>query len=161
MSSGIIYLKGAYCLRRVPMFREFREFAMKGNVIDLAIGIIIGAGFGKIITSFVNDIIMPPIGLLMGKVDFTNLFINLSGKSYATIQEAKAAGAATLNYGLFINTIIDFTIIAFSVFIVVKQINKLKRAEAAAPTTKECPFCISRIALKATRCPNCTSEQKD
>lgn len=142
------------------MFKEFKEFAMKGNVVDLAIGLIIGAGIGKIITSLVNDIIMPPIGLLLGKVNFTNLFINLSGNSYATLQEAKAAGAATLNYGLFINTVIDFTIVALSVFLVVKQINRLKRAEAAAPTTKECPFCFSKIAIKATRCPQCTSELK-
>lgn len=142
------------------MFREFKEFAMKGNVVDLAIGLIIGAGIGKIITSLVSDIIMPPIGLLLGKVNFSNLFINLSGNSYATLQEAKAAGAATLNYGLFINTVMDFTIVAFTVFLVVKQINRLRRAEAAAPTTKECPFCISKIALSATRCPQCTSEIK-
>jgi len=141
------------------MFKEFKEFAMKGNVVDLAIGIIIGAAFGKIITSFVSDILMPPVGLLLGKVDFSNLFISLSGRSFSTIQEAKAAGAATLNYGLFINTVLDFIIVAFAVFLIVKQINRLKKEQAPAPvTTKECPFCFSMIPLKATRCPQCTSE---
>ncbi len=145
------------------MFKEFKEFAMKGNVVDLAIGIIIGGAFGKIVTSFVNDILMPPIGLLLGKVDFSNLFIGLSSQTFNTLQEAKAAGAATLNYGLFINTILDFIIVAFAVFLLVKQINRLKREEQPAPavqTTKECPFCISAIPLKAVRCPNCTSELK-
>lgn len=142
------------------MFKEFREFAMRGNVIDLAIGIIIGAAFGKIITSLVNDIIMPPIGALLGKVDFAGLFMALSNRSFATLQEAKAAGAATINYGLFINTVIDFLLVAFAIFIVVKQINRMKRVEQAAPTTKDCPYCFSKISINAVRCPNCTSELK-
>ncbi len=145
------------------MFKEFREFAMRGNVVDLAIGIIIGGAFGKIVTSFVNDILMPPIGLLLGKVDFSNLFVGLSGKTFSTLQEAKAAGAATINYGLFINTVLDFVIVAFAVFLLVKQINRLKREEQPAPeapTTRECPFCLSVIPLKAMRCPHCTSELK-
>ena len=138
---------------------------MRGNVLDLAIGIIIGGAFGKIISSFVNDIIMPPIGLLLGKVNFADKFVDLSGGGYATLAAAKEAGAATLNYGLFINNIIDFLIVALVIFLVVKQINKLqaagKKAEAPAePTTKECPHCYSTIAIKATRCPNCTSELK-
>jgi large conductance mechanosensitive channel len=143
------------------MFKEFREFAMKGNVMDMAVGIIIGAAFGKIITSFVNDVLMPPIGLLLGKVDFSNLFVNLSETAYPSIAAAKEAGAATLNYGVFLNTVIDFVIVAFVIFLVVKQMNRLKRAEAPAPvTTKDCPFCVSAIPIKATRCPHCTSEVK-
>jgi large conductance mechanosensitive channel len=143
------------------MFKEFKEFAMKGNVMDMAVGIIIGAAFGKIISSFVSDVLMPPIGLLLGKVDFSNLFLNLSGTAYPSIAAAKAAGAATLNYGVFLNTVIDFLIVAFAIFLVVKQMNRLKRAEApAAVTTKDCPFCASSIAIKATRCPHCTSEIK-
>jgi large conductance mechanosensitive channel len=134
---------------------------MKGNVMDMAVGIIIGAAFGKIITSFVNDILMPPIGLLLGKVDFSNLFVNLSETAYPSIAAAKEAGAATLNYGVFLNTVIDFVIVAFVIFLVVKQMNRLKRAEAPAPvTTKDCPFCVSAIPIKATRCPHCTSEVK-
>ncbi len=141
------------------MLKEFKEFALKGNVIDLAIGIIIGAAFGKVVQSLVTDVIMPPIGMLAGKMDFSSLFINLSGKSFETLAEAKKAGAATLNYGLFINNIVDFTIMAFVVFIMVKQINRLKKAEPAAPApeTKECQFCFSTVPLKATRCPQCTS----
>jgi large conductance mechanosensitive channel len=141
------------------MFREFREFAMRGNVVDLAIGIIIGAAFGKIVTSLVSDIIMPPIGLLLGGVDFSSLFINLSGQPYASLAEAKAAGAPTINYGLFLNTVIDFIIVAFAIFLVVQLINRLRRQPeaAATPTTKECPFCASVIPLRATRCPHCTS----
>jgi large conductance mechanosensitive channel len=145
------------------MFKEFKEFAMRGNVVDLAIGIIIGGAFGKIVSSFVSDILMPPIGLLLGKVDFSNLFIGLSDKTYTTLQEAKAAGAATINYGLFFNTVLDFLLVAFAVFLLVKQINRLKREEApapAAPTTKDCPFCLSSVPLKAIRCPHCTSELK-
>jgi large conductance mechanosensitive channel len=143
------------------VLKEFKEFAMKGNVMDMAVGIIIGGAFGKIITSFVSDVLMPPIGLLLGKVDFSSLFINLSGKPYESIAAAKAAGAATLNYGLFLNTVIDFVIVAFAIFMVVKQMNRLKReAPAAAPTTKDCPFCASGIPLKATRCPMCTSALK-
>jgi large conductance mechanosensitive channel len=145
------------------MLKEFKEFAMRGNVLDMAIGIIIGAAFGKIVTSVVNDILMPPIGLLLGKVDFSNLFIGLSGKSYPTLEAAKAAGAATIKYGMFINTVIDFIIVAFVIFLLVRQINRMKRQEEvkpAAPTTKECPYCLSTIAIKAVRCPHCTSELK-
>ena len=141
------------------MLKQFRDFAMRGNVVDLAVGIIIGAAFGKIVTSFVNDILMPPIGILLGKVDFSNLFLDLSGKSYNSLAEAKAAGAATINYGVFVNNIIDFTIVAFAVFLVIKQVNRLTKGPetAAAPTTKECPYCMSAIPIKATRCPHCTS----
>jgi large conductance mechanosensitive channel len=144
------------------MFREFKEFAMRGNVVDMAIGIIIGAAFGKIVASFVSDILMPPIGLLLGKVDFANLFLNLSSTDYPSLAAAKAAGAATLNYGIFINTVIDFLFVAFAVFLLVKQINRLNRGPepAAPPTTKECPYCLSSIPLKAIRCPHCTSELK-
>lgn len=143
------------------VWKEFREFSVKGNVIDLAVGVIIGASFGKIVSSLVNDIIMPPVGLLLGKVDFSNLFINLSKNYYATLSEAKAAGAATINYGVFLNNVLDFLIAAFVVFIVIKQINRLKRqqeAQSAVPSNKECPFCFSIISVKAKRCPNCTSE---
>jgi large conductance mechanosensitive channel len=141
------------------MLKEFKEFALRGNVLDMAIGIIIGGAFGKIVTSLVNDIIMPPIGLLLGRVDFSNLYINLSGKSFASLADAKAAGAATINYGMFLNEIINFIIIAFAIFLLVKQVNKLKRpALAAAPTTKQCPYCQTEIPLKATRCPHCTSQ---
>jgi large conductance mechanosensitive channel len=142
------------------MFREFREFAMRGNVIDLAVGIIIGVAFGKIITSLVNDIIMPPIGLVLGRVDFSNLFVNLSGQPYASLAEAKAAGAPTINYGIFLNNVIDFVIVAFAIFLLVRFINRLSRqpeAAPAAPNTRECPFCLSSIPLRATRCPQCTS----
>jgi large conductance mechanosensitive channel len=142
------------------MWREFREFAMRGNVVDLAVGIIIGAAFGKIVTSLVNDIIMPPIGLVLGRVDFSSLFINLSGQSYASLAEAKAAGAPAINYGVFLNTVIDFVIVALAIFLLVRFINRLSRqpqAPSAAPTTKECPFCVSSIPVRATRCPQCTS----
>ncbi len=143
------------------MLKEFREFVMRGNVVDMAVGIIIGAAFGKIVTSFVSDVLMPPIGLLMGKVDFSNLFIDLSGTGFATLAEAKKAGAATINYGLFFNTILDFIIVAFAIFLLIRQINRMKREPApAAPDTKECPFCLSSIPLKAVRCPHCTSELK-
>jgi large conductance mechanosensitive channel len=142
------------------MWKEFRDFAMRGNVIDLAVGIIIGAAFGKIVTSLVNDILMPPLGVILGKVDFSDLFVNLSGKTYASLAEAKAAGAATINYGVFINNIIDFVIVAFAVFLLIRQVNRFtaKPAAPAAPTTKECRYCASTIPLKATRCPQCTSE---
>jgi len=141
------------------MFKEFKEFAAKGNVMDMAVGIIIGAAFGKIVSSLVDDVIMPPIGLLLHHVDFANLFISLTGGDYPTIAAAKAAGAPTINYGLFLNTILNFLIVAFAVFIMVKQINRWKKAPApAAPNTKECPYCASQIPLKATKCPNCTSE---
>jgi large conductance mechanosensitive channel len=142
------------------MLREFREFAMRGNVVDLAVGIIIGAAFGKIVSSLVNDLLMPPIGLLLGRVDFSNLFINLSGQPYASLAEAKAAGAPTINYGVFLNTVIDFVIVAFAIFLLVRFINRLARqreAAPAAPTTRECPFCMSSVSLRATRCPYCTS----
>jgi len=149
------------------MFKEFKEFALRGNVVDMAVGIIIGAAFGAIVSSLVADVIMPPIGLLLGKVDFSNLFAVLKAGTtpgpYETLAAAKQAGAVTLNIGVFINTIISFLIIAFAVFLVIRQINKLKRkaeAPAAAPTTKTCPFCFSTIPLKATRCPYCTSQLK-
>jgi len=143
------------------MFKEFKEFVMRGNVVDMALGIIIGAAFGKIVTSFVSDVLMPPIGLVMGKVDFSNLFIDLSGAGYTTLAEAKKAGAATINYGLFFNTVLDFLIVAFAIFLLIRQINRIKREPApAAPDTKECPFCLSTVPLKAVRCPNCTSEIK-
>jgi large conductance mechanosensitive channel len=138
------------------MLKEFREFAMKGNVLDMAVGIIIGAAFGKIVSSFVSDVLMPPLGLLLGNVDFANLFVTLSEGSYASLAAAKEAGAATLNYGVFLNTVIDFVFVAFAVFLLVKQVNRLKRP-APAPPTRECPHCISAIPVKATRCPACTS----
>lgn len=138
------------------MFKEFKAFAMRGNVLDLAIGVIIGAAFGKIVTSFVSDILMPPMGLLLGRVDFSNLFINLGGGDYASLADAKKAGAATLNYGLFINQIIDFVIVAFAVFLIVRTVNRAQ--PAAVVNTKACPRCLSTIALGATRCPQCTSE---
>jgi large conductance mechanosensitive channel len=142
------------------MFKEFRDFAMRGNVVDLAVGIIIGAAFGKIVSSLVNDILMPPIGVILGRVDFSNLFLSLSGQHYASLAEAKTAGAATLNYGVFINNIIDFLIVAFAVFLLVKQVNRFTRKPepAAAPATKDCPYCLTKIPLKATRCPACTSQ---
>jgi len=141
------------------MLKEFRDFAMRGNVIDLAVGVVIGAAFGKIVTSFVNDVLMPPIGLLLGKVDFSSLFISLNGQTYASLTEAQAAGAPTLNYGLFINAIIDFLIVAFVIFLFIRGINRMhKPTPAAAPTTKECTYCFTAIPLQATRCPHCTSE---
>ncbi len=141
------------------MLKEFKEFAMRGSVIDLAIGVIIGGVFGKIVSSFVDDIAMPLIGLLLGKINFSNLFINLGSEKYATLAAAQAAGAPTLNYGVFINTVVDFLIVAFVIFLVVKGINKMhKPAPAAAPTTKNCPFCATVIPLDAKRCPNCTSQ---
>jgi len=142
------------------MFREFREFAMRGNVVDLAVGIIIGAAIGKIVTSLVNDLAMPPIGLLLGRVDFSNLFINLSGQPFASLAEAKAAGAPTINYGVFLNTVIDFVIVSWAIYLLVRFINRLSRQPEAtleAPTTRECLFCLSSIPLRATRCPQCTS----
>ena len=141
------------------MFKEFKAFAMRGSVLDMAVGIIIGAAFGRIITSFVSDIIMPPLGLLIGKVDFSSLFLNFSGTSYPTLAQAKAAGAATINYGVFLNTVLDFLIVALVIFLLVRQVNRWsKPAPAAATTTKECPYCYSAIPLKAIRCPACTSE---
>jgi large conductance mechanosensitive channel len=141
------------------MLKEFKAFAMRGNVLDMAVGIIIGAAFGRIITSLVSDVIMPPIGLALGKVDFSTLFLNISGMHYPTLAAAKAANAATINYGIFLNAVIDFLIVAFVIFLLVRQVNRWnKPAPAPAPTTKDCPFCFSPIAIKATRCPNCTSE---
>ena len=143
------------------MLKEFKEFAIKGNVIDMAVGIIIGAAFGKIVTSFVSDLLMPVVGRLVGKMDFSNLFINLSDGDYATLAEAKKAGAATINYGLFINTVIDFIIVAFIIFLLIKGVNRMKRpAPVAEVKTKDCPHCFTAIPVKATRCPNCTSELK-
>lgn len=144
------------------MLKEFKEFAMKGNVVDLAVGVIIGGAFGKIVTSLVNDIVMPLVGILLGKVDFSNLFLALGEGNFKTIQEAKDAGVATLNYGLFINNIIDFIIVAFSIFIVIKQINRFSKKKEEAPVVnkKKCPFCYTEIHMDATRCPNCTSEIK-
>ncbi len=145
------------------MYKEFKEFIMRGNVMDMAVGIIIGGAFGKIVNSLVADVVMPPIGLLLGKVNFSNLFINLSGKTYETLDEATKAGAPVLKYGLFINTVIEFFIIALSVFIMIKVVNSIKREKEQAPPppdTKECNFCCSKIPIKATKCPNCTSEIK-
>jgi large conductance mechanosensitive channel len=147
------------------MLQEFKKFAMRGNVVDMAVGIIIGGAFGTIVKSLVADVIMPPIGLLLGNVDFSQLFLVLSSGSapgpFATLAEAQAAGAVTINYGLFLNSVISFVIVAFAVFLLIKNINKLKRQEVAPaeePTTHACPFCCSTISLKATRCPHCTSE---
>jgi len=141
------------------MLKEFKEFAMRGNVLDMAVGIIIGGAFGKIVSSFVGDVLMPPIGLLLGGVDFTNLFVSLGGGEYATLAAAEEAGAPVLKYGLFLNTVIDFLIVAFAIFLMIRAINSLQRpAPEAAPTTKECPQCVSAIPIKATRCPHCTSQ---
>jgi len=144
------------------MFKEFKEFATRGNMFDMAVGIILGAAFGKVITSMVNDVLMPPIGKLLGHVDFSNFFINLSSTHYATLAEAKKAGAAVISYGVFFNTLLEFLIAAFAVFLLVKQINRLRRPAPVPPAapTRECPFCISIIPLKASRCPHCTSELK-
>ena len=143
------------------MFKEFKEFAMKGPVVELAVGVIIGAAFGKIISSLVDDIIMPPIGRLLGNVDFANLFINLSNKDYPSVAAAKAAGAATINYGIFFNAILNFLIIAFVLFLIIRQMNTLKKPEpAAAATTKDCPYCLSPGPLTATKCAHCTSDLK-
>jgi large conductance mechanosensitive channel len=143
------------------MLKEFKAFALRGNVLDLAIGIIIGGAFSNIVSSFVSDILMPPVGLLLGNTDFSNFFINLSGGRYDSLAAAEEAGAATLNYGLFINTVLDFIIIAFALFLIVRQVNRLQRKEEeeqpAEPTTKECPHCLTEIPIKATRCPHCTS----
>jgi large conductance mechanosensitive channel len=142
------------------MYKEFKAFIMRGNVLDLAIAVIVGGAFGKIVTSLVNDIIMPPIGLVLGKVDFSNLFLNLSGTPYASVAEAKKAGVPTINYGMFLNTLIDFLIVALVIFFVVRFANKLQRTQPAPAATKECPHCLSAIPIKATRCPHCTSELK-
>jgi len=142
------------------MLKDFREFVMRGNVMDLAVGVIIGGAFGKIVSSLVSDIIMPPIGLLLNGVDFSNLFVSLTGQDYSTLAEAQAAGAPTLNYGSFINNLIDFLIIALVIFLIIRAVNRLQRpAPAAAPAaTKDCPYCFTAIPVKAARCPNCTSQ---
>jgi large conductance mechanosensitive channel len=145
------------------MLDEFKKFAMRGNVIDLAVGVIIGASFGAIINSLVKDMIMPPIGLLLGKVDFANLFwvlrAGIPAEPYATLADAQAAGAVTLNYGLFINAIVSFVIVAFAIFLLIRAVNRMQKpAPAADPTTRECPYCSTTISVKAKRCPNCTSQ---
>jgi large conductance mechanosensitive channel len=142
------------------MWKEFREFAARGNVLDLAVGVIIGAAFGQIVTSLVSDMIMPPIGMVIGGLDFSNLFITLNGGSYPSLAAAQAAGAPTINYGRFANTVLQFLIVAFVIFMLVRQINRMKTPAPAAPTddSRDCPYCVSRISRKATRCPQCTSE---
>jgi large conductance mechanosensitive channel len=148
------------------MFKEFREFAMRGNVVDMAVGIIIGAAFGGIVKSLVSDVIMPPIGLLLGNVDFSNLFLVLkqgtTAGPYASLDAAHSAGAVVISYGVFVNTVINFLIVAFAIFLVIRNMNKLKKKEAPAPapTTRECPECLSKIPLKATRCAYCTATVK-
>lgn len=151
------------------VLKEFREFAMKGNVVDMAVGIVIGSAFGKIVSSLVSDMLTPPLGMLLGKVDFSNLFIDLSRKGYASLAEAQSAGAPTINIGLFLNTIVDFIIVAFALFMIVRWMNKLRNSmekpvpasEPAAPTTRECPFCLSVIPVKAIRCAHCTADLTD
>lgn len=142
------------------MLKEFKEFSIRGNLLDMAVGIILGVAFGSIISSLVNDIIMPPIGLALGGIDFANLFITLRGGPFTSVAAAKAAGAPTINYGIFINTIINFLIIAFVIFLLIRQVNRMQRKPEATPTTKPCPYCLSTIPLKAVRCPNCTSDLK-
>ena len=148
------------------MLKEFREFIMRGNVIDLAVGVIIGAAFGGVVTSLVNDVIMPPIGLALGQVDFKELFVLLKEGTtpgpYATVAAAKAAGAVTLNWGAFVNTVINFLIVGFAIFMIVRAVNRIHKKPEPAPAapTKECPYCLSSVPLKATRCPQCTSELK-
>jgi large conductance mechanosensitive channel len=146
------------------MFKDFKEFIMRGNVVDLAVAVIIGAAFGKIVSSLVNDVLMPPIGLILGNVDFSNLFVNLSSTSYKSLAEAKTAGAATINYGVFLNAVVDFLIVAFVIYLLVRAVSRMKRLHAApapaAPTTRDCPYCLSSIPIKATRCAHCTSELK-
>lgn len=138
---------------------EFREFALHGSMLDMAVGIIVGAAFGRIVSSFVSDILMPPIGLILGRSDFSNKFINLSGHAYATLAEAKAAGAATINYGIFCNAVFDFLIVALAVFLLIRQINRLKseQQQVSVTSTRDCPFCVLAVPITATRCPHCTS----
>jgi large conductance mechanosensitive channel len=140
------------------MLKEFKQFVMRGNVLDLAVAVIIGAAFGGIVTSMVNDIVMPPIGLMLGKVDFKDLFVSLNGQSYANLAAAKAAGAPVVAYGQFANTVINFLIVAFVIFMIVRQASRLQKKPEAAATTKDCPYCFSAIPLAATRCPQCTSQ---
>ena len=144
------------------MLKDFREFAMRGNILDMAVGIVLGASFGGIVTSLVNDVLMPPIGLGLGRVDFSNLFINLTSRHFETVVAAKAAGAATLNYGLFLNAIINFVIVSFAMFLLVRQVNRLRPPVPvpATPALKPCAYCCSQIPLAATRCPHCTSQLK-
>jgi large conductance mechanosensitive channel len=146
------------------MLKDFKAFVMRGNVLDLAVAVIMGVSFGKVVTSLVNDIIMPPLGLLFGKVDFSSLFVSLTGTSYASLADAQAAGAPTLNYGVFIKALVDFLIVALVMFLMIRAVTRAQKGKALeappAPTTKECPFCCSTISLKATRCPQCTSELK-
>lgn len=142
------------------MIKEFKEFAVRGSVLDLAVGVIIGGAFGKIVSSLVDDVIMPPIGLILGKVDFANLFVNLSDKPVQSVAAAKAAGVPTINYGLFLNAVVSFLIVAFVVFLIIQQVNRIRRGDEkpAEATTKECPYCLSAIPLKARRCAHCTSD---
>jgi large conductance mechanosensitive channel len=144
------------------MLKEFKEFALRGNVLDMAVGIILGTAFGKIVSSLVNDVLMPPIGLLLGQADFSNLFLTLSGNDFATLEQARAAGAVTVNYGVFVNTVLDFLLVALAVFVLVRQVNRLRRKQeaATAPTTRDCPFCYSAVPVRATRCAFCTAELK-
>jgi large conductance mechanosensitive channel len=146
---------------RLDVFKEFKEFAMRGNVLDMAVGIIIGAAFGKIVSSFVADVMMPPLGMLLGNMDFSQFFVTLNGQHYETLDAAKAAAAPTLNYGVFLNNVLDFLIVAFAVFLLVKAVNTAQRKKEVAPpdpTTKKCPRCLSEIPLAATRCAYCTSD---
>ena len=145
----------------MSFFDEFKKFAMRGNVVDLAVGVIIGGAFGKIVSSLVSNVVMPPLGMLMGKVDFTNLFISLNGQDYATLEAAKKAGAPVIAYGSFLNTVLDFAILAFVVFVMVRQINKLMPEKPPAPDQRKCPYCKSVIADDATRCPHCTSQLEE
>jgi len=140
------------------MLKEFKDFVMRGSVVELAVGVVIGAAFGKVVTSFVGDLLMPPIGLLLGRADFSTLFISLTGQPYPTLAAAKAAGAPTLNYGAFLQAIVDFVIIAFAIFLLIRQVNRLFPPVAAPVTTRPCPRCLSNIPLRATRCAHCTSE---
>jgi large conductance mechanosensitive channel len=142
------------------MLKEFKDFIMRGNVLDLAVAVIIGAAFGKIVTSLVNDVLMPPIGLIFGKLDFSSLYINLSGTPFASLADAQKAGAATINYGMFLNNVINLLIVGLVIFLIVRAANSLQRSKQAAPTTKECPYCLSIIPLKAVRCAHCTSDLK-
>ncbi len=139
------------------MLKDFRAFLMRGNVVDLAVAVVLGAAFGAIVTSFVNDILMPPIGLLLGRADFANLFVSLSRQGYPTVAAAKAAGAPTLNYGVFLNAIVNFVIVAYAVFVLVRQVKRMAAAPAPPSATRECPYCVSVISLRARRCPQCTS----
>ncbi len=144
------------------MLKQFKEFALRGNVLDMTVGIILGTAFGKIVSSLVTDVLMPPIGLLLGKADFRNLFLTLSGNDFATLEQARAAGAVTVNYGVFVNTVLDFLLVALAVFVLVRQVNRLRRKQEAAtvPATRDCPFCYSTVSVRATRCAFCTAELK-